>query len=243
MAEILSALAGVGRSLEKRVRRRLPASKRLRWGSLRRVTPVSRAFGLDRGWPLDRYYIERFLERHRGDIRGRVLEAGGLVNYTRKYGDDRVTRADVLYPKAGFADATVVADLETGRDLPRNAFDCIVLTQVFPFVYDLRAAIEHTREALKPGGVLLATVPGISQICRYDLERWGDYWRFTEASARRLFADAFGEANVEVEVRGNVLVACAFLQGLATQDLTEDELDYTDRDFHFSIAVRAVRAD
>jgi hypothetical protein len=32
---------------------------------------------------------------------------------------------------------------------------------------------------LKPGGVLLATVSGISQISRYDMYRWGDYWRFT----------------------------------------------------------------
>ena len=32
----------------------------------------------------------------------------------------------------------------------------------------------------EPGGSLLLTVPGISQIARYD-DHWGDYWRFTSA--------------------------------------------------------------
>jgi SAM-dependent methyltransferase len=225
-----------------RVLRRLGVREPIRFGSLRQVTPISRSFGLDRGWPIDRYYIEAFLTRYRSDIRGRVLEAGGLVSYTKKYGDNRVSQADVLYPKAGFPDATLVADLESGTGMPREAFDCIILTQVYPFIYDLKAAVRHTYDALKPGGVLLATVPGISQICRYDQEQWGDYWRFTEASARRLFGDVFAPANVAIEARGNVLAACAFLHGLAAQDLKTDELEFTDPDYQFSIAVRAVRA-
>ena len=224
-----------------RVLRRLGVGEPLRFGSLRRVTPISRSFGLDRGWPIDRYYIEAFLERHENDIRGRVLEAGGLVSYTKKYGSDRVSQADVLYPKDGFPDATVVGNLESGVGIPRDAFDCIILTQVFPFIYGLEAAVRNTCAALRPGGVLLATLPGISQICRYDQEQWGDYWRFTTSSARRLFGEVFGPANAQVESYGNVLVACAFLHGLAIQDLTQSELDHRDPDFQFSIVVRAVR--
>ena len=34
----------------------------------------ARAGGRDRGTPIDRHYIERFLDEHRADIRGRVLE-------------------------------------------------------------------------------------------------------------------------------------------------------------------------
>ena len=40
---------------------------------LRRLAPVSDKWGHDRGTPVDRWYIERFLERQAGDIRGRVL--------------------------------------------------------------------------------------------------------------------------------------------------------------------------
>ena len=152
------------------------------FGSMRRVTPISRAFGLDRGRPVDRYYIEAFIKRHRHDIRGRVLEAGGLVNYTRQFGGDSVTQADILYPLDGHPDATILGDLATGEGIPSGAFDCLILTQVYPCIYDVRAAVANSFRALKDGGVLLATLPGISQICRYDMEQWGDYWRFTDAS-------------------------------------------------------------
>jgi SAM-dependent methyltransferase len=233
------------------IRRRLRPRRRLneasvalavRFGLLRRVTPISRSFGMDRGGPIDRYYIDAFLERHRADIRGRVLEAGGFTNYTRRFGADRVMCGDILYPKPGFSDGTLVGDLATGEGIPSDAFDCLIMTQVFLCIYDLAAAVATCRRALKPGGVLLATVPGISQICSYDQQNWGDYWRFTDASAARLFGDAFGATNITVETRGNVLVACAFLHGLSAQDLTAAELDHHDPEYQLSIAVRAVRA-
>lgn len=234
-------MARLIRSAVERVLRSVGINPPIRFGSLRRVTPVTRSFGLDRGRPIDRYYIDRFLARHSRDIKGRVLEAGGLVSYTKRFGGDQVTQADVLYPKEGFADATVVGDLATGVGIPRAAYDSIVLTQVYQFIYDVGNAVHHTYEALKPGGVLLATVPGISQICRYDMEQWGDFWRFTDACVRRLFADVFGQDNVQVETHGNVLVTCGFLHGLAVEDFRREELDYDDPDYPLSIAVRAVK--
>jgi hypothetical protein len=54
------------------------------------TAPVSRNFGYDRGLPVDRYYIEGFLDRHKSDVRGHVLEVGD-DSYTRRYGGDRVT--------------------------------------------------------------------------------------------------------------------------------------------------------
>jgi hypothetical protein len=87
----------------------------------------------------------------------------------------------------------------------------------------------------------LVTVPGISQIVRYDMDRWGDYWRFTTLSARRLFEAAFPSGDVAVEAHGNVLVATAFLHGLTTRDLRPDELDYRDPDYEVLITVRAVK--
>src|SRR6202035_2497766 len=46
----------------------------VRFGSLRRLQPVSRKFGYDRGTPISRYYIETFLKARKNDIRGRVVE-------------------------------------------------------------------------------------------------------------------------------------------------------------------------
>jgi hypothetical protein len=73
------------------------------------------------------------------------------------------------------------------------------------------------------------------------MERWGDYWRFTDASARRLFCDVFGPENVTVTTYGNVLAACAFLHGVVVQELQDEELDHHDADYQVTIGIRAVR--
>jgi glycosyltransferase involved in cell wall biosynthesis len=220
-----------------------PGSDTVRFGSLRRLTPVSRKFGWDRGGlPVDRYYIERFLQQHAGDLAGHVLEVRDDA-YIRKFGGNRVTRVDVLHPTTGNEKATIVADLTAADHVPSDTFDCIVLTQVLPFIPDVQAAVHTLHRILRPGGVVLATVPGISQIVRYDMDRWGDYWRFTSLSARRLFECGFPGGEVGIETYGNVLAATAFLQGLSSRDLRPDELDYRDPDYEVLITVRAVKAD
>jgi len=216
--------------------------KPVRWGNLRRVIPVSHVFGFDRGQPIDRYYIEVFLKKRSADIRGRVLEIADDF-YTRRFGGDRVTVSDVLHAVPGNPHATIVGDLATGNGIPGNVFDCMILTQTFLFIYDVQAAVVNTYRALKTDGVLLATFPGISQISRYDMDRWGDYWRFTDTSARRLFGDVFGAENVTVTTYGNVLTACAFLHGLAAHELRQEELDYHDPDYQVLITVRAVKPE
>jgi len=102
-------------------------------------------------------------------------------------------------------------------------------------------AIATIRRILRPGGVLLATVPGISQISPYDRDRWGEYWRFTSQSLRRLMTEAFPPENVRVEAYGNVLASTAFLQGLAVEDLHPDELEHHDQRYELLIAGRAVK--
>jgi SAM-dependent methyltransferase len=209
------------------------------FGDLGRLSPISRGFGAGRGTPVDRYYIERFLAQNAGDIRGRTLEIADN-NYTVRFGDERVTRCDVLH--AGNPKATLVGDLATSAGVPGAAFDCIVLTQTLPHIYKFSETVGQIRNALRPGGVALISIPGISQISRYDMDRWGDYWRFTDASARRLFSDVFGAENVAVVSYGNVFVACALLHGLVVQDLREAELDYHDEDYQVTIGIRAVRS-
>jgi len=212
-----------------------------RLGSLRRVTPVSRVFGIDRGQTICRYYVEDFLGRHAGDIRGCVLEIADN-NYTRRFGGEHVTQSEVLHVQEGNPRATIVADLTSGDHLAAAAFDCIILTQTLQFIYNARAAIQTLYRILKPGGTLLATIPGISQISRYDMDRWGEYWRFTTLSARRLFEEAFPTGDVWITAYGNVLSANAYLYGLAAEELRQEELDYRDPDYEVLIAVRAVKS-
>jgi SAM-dependent methyltransferase len=203
-------------------------------GTLRRTSPLSRYWGFDRGTPIDRYYIERFLWQHRGDIRGRVLELMDS-GYTNLFGAG-VTQADVLDIDTANDRATIVDDLAVGKVLPSEAFDCFILTQTLHIIYDVRGAITTAHRVLRPGGVLLATVPAVSRVWREET----DFWRFTHASASLLFAERFGE-EVEVTSHGNVLTAIAFLTGMAHQELRRRELETEDPLFPVTITVRAVK--
>jgi LmbE family N-acetylglucosaminyl deacetylase/glycosyltransferase involved in cell wall biosynthesis/SAM-dependent methyltransferase len=219
-----------------------PPIGRVQFGDFGRVTPISRGFGYARGQPIDRYYIEHFLVAHTSDIRGHVLEIGDR-EYTRRFGGDRVTRSEVLHVVEGNAKATIVADLSNAAHLATGSFDCIILTQTLHMIYDIHAATKTLHRILKPGGVILATFPGISQISRYDMDRWGECWRLTTLSARQLFEEIFSPPAVTVEAYGNVLVAVAFLHGLAVQDLRSADLNHRDQDYELNIAVRAVKPE
>lgn len=220
-------------------RSQTPLVGRVRFGSLRRARPISTVFGMDRGASIDRYYIDKFLEANRLDISGHVLEIGDDT-YSRKFGDERIVKADVLHLEEGNPRSTIVGDLTNAKHIRTASFDCIILTQTLQFIFDVQKALRTVNRVLKPGGVLLATFPGISQISRFDMDRWGDYWRFTDASSRRLFDKAFGQENVIVNTHGNVLVACAFLHGLASHELSQSELDYSDPDYQVLITARCV---
>ena len=208
---------------------------------LTRLEPISRTFGFERGKPVDRWYIERFLAAHAADVRGHVLEVAETT-YTEWYGGDDVRRSDVLHAAPGNPAATIVGDLTTGEGIPVAAFDCFLMTQTLPFIYDVHNAVRGAHRLLRPGGVVLATVPGMSQVSREDQRDWGDWWRFTSQGARRLFADVFGEDAVEVTAHGNVLAACAFLYGLAAEDLTESQLAHRDPEYELLTTIRAAKS-
>ena len=208
-------------------------------GDLRRVDPVSRSFGYDRGRPVDRHYIEAFLTRHSRDIRGRVLEIGDAT-YTRRFGGGAVTRSDVLHIREGDPNATIFGDLVDAGHIPSDAFDCALITQTLHLIYDTAAAVRTLYRILKPGGVLLATFPGVSPISSYEWEAsWS--WGFTARSARALAQACFEPDRIEVEACGNLLAMIAFLEGLAAEELSPAELDHRDPDCDFLLTLRAVR--
>jgi SAM-dependent methyltransferase len=214
---------------------------RVIFNNLDTVKPASTLFGLDRGTPIDRYYVEKFLENMSDLIRGRVLEIGDSL-YSRRFGGNRVEAYEVLHATSDNKTATIIGDLTDYKTLPMNAMDCFICTQTFNFIYDVQKAIQGAHYLLKPGGVLLATVAGISQISRYDMDRWGDYWRFTSASVRKLFEPVF-TGGVEIESLGNVMAACAFLQGVTIEDLPDQTLlDEHDSDYQLIISIVARKA-
>ena len=219
---------------------RLVKKPEFNFGNQRRLTPISRVFGVERGLCIDRYFIEKFIARHSVDIHGRVLEVGEDI-YTKKFGTSHVIKNDVLHIARANSKVSIVADLTQADHIASNTFNCIILTQTLQYIYDVRKAIKTLYRILKPRGVLLATFPGISQISRYDMDHWGEYWHFTTLSAKRLFKESFSENKVMVEAHGNVFIAACFLYGLAAHELKQAELDYRDQDYELLITVRTVK--
>lgn len=207
-------------------------------GELRRTTPFS-TWGSSRGGPIDRIYIGQFIERHAGDIRGRALEIAG-DEYIQEYGSG-VRQIDILDVFDANPRATFVADFADAPNVPDAAFDCVLVTQVLPFIYDVRAAFRTAHRILVPGGVLLATTPGICRIAPVEAEQFGHWWNFTSMSAKRVAEEVFGDGNADVETFGNVLAAAGFLYGLGPYDLTAEELAVRDPAFEVTIGIRAVK--
>jgi SAM-dependent methyltransferase len=220
-------------------RQRLRA-KYTHFGSLRRLYPVNPSFGLGKGTPIDRHYIERFLGSRRDAIRGRVLEIGDR-RYTSQFGSG-VTKSDVLHFVAGSPEATIIADISDCPHVPTDAFDCIIITQTLHYIYDMESAVSEIHRILAPGGHVLCTVPGISQISRYDMDRWGDRWRLTDLSAAELLATAFEPADTKVVTYGNVFSSICFLEGLVAERLRPRELDHHDEDYQLIVAIDATKA-
>lgn len=235
------ARAWIG-SVRRKYRLQWPPRGSVSFGDLRRVTPVSASFGMERGRPIDRYYIEAFLEANAADIKGRTLELGDPF-YIEKYGAGRVTRPEVLHYVEGNPLATIVADLTDAPHIESDSFDCIIFTQTLQMIWNMNAALATLHRILRPGGVLLLTTSGISKIGRrLGRDDWGEYWRLTAPAVERLVAELFPGAKASVTPYGNVLAACAYLQGLALEELESAELDYADPDFEVIIGARIEKA-
>lgn len=225
-AQILRSIAQLARRLLERTLRFGPAD-------LRRTTPLHPGFGFRRGTPVDRYYIERFLTRHADLLNGDGLEVGD-DRYLSRYGAARLRTITTLQ-LAGEGPGRLVGDLTRPATLPKDLFDCFICTQTMNFIYDVQVAMQSCYRLLKPGGCLLLTVAGTSQISRHDADRWGDFWRFTPHSITRLALEEFSD--VSVSAWGNVLAATALFHGLVAEELSTSELDVQDPDYPVVISL------
>ena len=223
----------------KHLHHRLRRLLRPAWlGTLRRTTPLSDRYGYDRGTPVDRYYIELFLQEYRRDIHGRVLEVKDH-GYTDRFGVNLEWR-EVLDIQPDNGQATIIADLTVAAAIPTDTFDCFILTQTLQLIYEVRAAISNAHRVLRPGGVLLVTVPSVSRVVP-EAGLKTDCWRFTAASCSSLFAEVFGADQVRIHSYGNVLTAIAFLTGIAHEELSRRELESNDEYFPVILGVRAIK--
>lgn len=227
-----------GRPTSSQLRRiGTPVLSRLRkprWGNLRRQHPFSEWYGYDRGRPVDRLYIERFLEQWGFEIRGDVLEVRSSV-YTNRFGTG-VSRSHVLDIDAENLGATIVGDLCSPETLPVAAFDCAIVTQTLQFVRQPTDALSNLWRSLRPGATLLLSVPCLARI-DHELPH-ADFWRWTPVGLRALIEDTCPAALIRIESCGNLVAAVAFLLGLAVEDLRPSDLDIQSAAFPITACAR-----
>ncbi len=202
------------------------------WGALRRQDPLSERWGFDRGQPVDRYYIENFLDRNSSAIGGCCIEVMN-ADYTHRFGQERVAHADVVDINPNNPKANIIGDLLDPGLLEANYYDCFILTQTLTVIYDGRTVMRNCYAALKPGGTMLVTA---ACMCRYSPHP-EDFWRLTDRSLARLITDNTDCEDFEVEAHGNLMTSMSFLMGIASGELTREELDHMD--FRFPIVVCA----
>jgi len=188
----------------------------VRWGSLRRFRPFSSPYGYDRGTPVDRYYIERFLAEHAERIRGDMLEVKD-ADYSRRFGNE------VRYHVVDLGPESTEADLHAGLNipgsLPAEVFDCVILTQVLQFLAP-EQVLRNVWASIAPGGTLLITVPTLGRLDPHLVAT--DFWQWTP----RGLAELLGRVGMPARGTeyGNVLACVAALWGLSVQDLSAEEL-------------------
>lgn len=202
----------------------------------KKLYPISPRYGKERGRPIDRYYIEKFLSDNSQLIKGACLEIEDN-HYTHLFGQ-KVIKSDILDINCENKEANIHADLRNMPQIADNSYDAIILTQVLLYIDDYESAIRECHRILKPGGFLFVIVPSM---CRIDVRAGveNDYWRFTKASAQYIFGKYFSKDKLEIKAWGNVLVGLGCWIGLSSDELSKKELDYHDPSFPVLITIKA----
>lgn len=121
--------------------------------------------------------------------------------------------------------------------LPTASQKCVVCVPGLR-TFDCDAAVADLQRVLRPGGTLLAVLPGV--VMPFDATATNDFWRFTAEGARRLFGRHFGD-DLEVAALGNPVTALAALHRLPASSLEDAEFMPVGSQHQLLITVRAVK--
>lgn len=153
------------------------------------------------GYTTGRFYVEDFLRRHAAQCRGCFLEFGDPY-YRHLFNPQAIERYDVFDVQAG-PQVTIVGDIQSCPAIADNTYDVIVCTQVLEHIANPFLAVNELHRMLKPGGIILLTVP--SSYPYHAAPR--DYWRYTRDSLQLLFGERFSD--IVITSYGNRLTVVA----------------------------------
>lgn len=225
--------------VRRKVVKRLPWITAGRLGLGRNIAPFSEIWGNDRGTPVHRHYLHKWLGENRDLVRGNCLEFQDPL-YTQMFGGEKVLKLDVVDLSAENPKATIVCDLtDPAHPIPPNSLDCIICTHVLHIVYEQETFLRHCHDILKSGGSLLLAVPSVSM----NHPKYPELWRYTAFGVETLLKKTFPGGEITVSPFGNSLTAAGEIRGLAAEEFTAEELDALDARFSLEICAVAKKAN
>ncbi len=200
------------------------------------LMPISNKFGYDRGTPIDRFYIEQFMEANKDKVHGACLEVHDDA-YIKRYGANRVTKGDVVDIDTSNKLANIYTDLSKADVIADNTYDTLIITQTLGLIPEHEKAVGHLFRMLKPGGTLLLTVSAMGPY----ITNGHSFWRYTVRSIPYLLEKYFPKENIKVEAFGNVLTGQGFWVGMAAEEFTKEQLDSKDERYPVIISAVATK--
>ena len=191
------------------------------------LSPISDYCGFERGRPLDRYYIDKFIKENQSSIKGFILEFLE-PEYASVYAEP-TSKIETMDIDITNKSATIIGDIRNAYNIQSSYFDCIIATQLLQFIDDLDASLSELIRILKPGGVMLISVPSVSRIdpiAGVD----GDYWRFTCSSLTYLLTK-HKDVTFTINSAGNLYAIGISLLGGTVEDANVAKLSYNDQNF------------
>jgi hypothetical protein len=205
------------------------------WGNLRRTEPLSDQFGFDRGTPIDRFYLHRFLEAERNTITGDVLEIQ-VPSHAHRFGHN-LKRVDTLDISPEFS-PTYLCDLaDADRVVAADSYDCFLLPNTLQHLVHLEKALTQALRIVRSGGVILASAANLVRLTSPA----DDFWRLTAAGWQLVTSRVWSGCAIDVRAHGNCLAVAAAAYGLALEELSAAELAVDDDRFPVLTTIKCVK--
>jgi SAM-dependent methyltransferase len=194
-----------------------PMTGMLDWGDFKRLAPICPVFGSSRGTPIDRVYLNKFVEQISSRVAGRALEIGGVSDNKTHYGFNSCTEYHGLEMKVG-PGVTYVGDAHNTGLIEPESFDSILLFNVLEHCHTPQTVIDNIHGWLKPGGSCFLMVPSAQRVHDYP----ADYWRPMPDGIKHLFRNY---KETQLYVYGNPVTVIAAMMGVAAEELLANEVD------------------
>jgi hypothetical protein len=209
----------------------VPPFQKVDWGQLRRFHAICKGFGFSRGTPVDRYYLNRFVEEIRERVAGKTVELGGVSTNATWYRWSHVTSFTAVDVRPG-PGVDLVGDIHDPGLLPPDSADAVIAFNVLEHCAQPWVVVDNMRSWLRTGGHAFCMVPGAQRIHQMP----SDFWRPMPGAVHWMFR-AFSDH--QVRQYGNPTSVIASYMGIAAEELSAEELDATHPDYPAAICVTA----